>query len=95
MFFFMTTCLKGAWAFGELTWFGGTSLLVSFAGGGTAAFAIGFAGLAAAVACFRVCTDKLLAAVLEARWFRFILSATEACGFISGDLFTKLYFAVV
>ena len=95
MFFFMSTCLKGAWVFGVFTWFGGTSLLVSFAGEGTAAFATGCAGLAAAVARFRACADKLFASALAIRWFRFILSTTEACGFISGALFTKLYFAVV
>ena len=95
MFFFMSTCLKGAWAFGVFTWFGATSLLVSFAGGGTAVFPTGFSGLEAAVARLRAGADKLLAAVLAARWFRFILSVTEACGFISGALFTKLYFAVV
>ena len=94
MFFFISTCLKGAWAFGVFTWFGGTSLLVSFAGGGTAAFAIGFAGLAAAVARLRAGADKLLASALAVRWFWLILSATVACGFIAGALFTKLYFAV-
>ncbi|MGA2227284.1 MAG: hypothetical protein ABSH41_22850 [Syntrophobacteraceae bacterium] len=67
VFFFMSACLKGAWAFGVFTWFGGTSLLVSFAGGGTAALPTGFAGLAAVVARFRAGADKLLTSVLAAR----------------------------
>jgi len=91
----MSTCLKGAWAFGTFTWFGGTSLLVSFVGGGTAAFAIGVAGLEAVVAFLRAGADKLLASVLATCWLWLILSATEACGTTSGALFTKLYFAVV
>jgi hypothetical protein len=95
VFFFISTCLKGAWDFGVFTWFGGTSLLVSFAGGGTAAFPTGGDGLAVVAARFRAEADKLLPSVLTIRSFRFILSATEACGFISGALFTKLYFAVV
>ena len=95
VFFFISICLKDAWFFGAFTWFGGTSLLVNFVGGGTAAFSTGFAGLAAVAACLRAGADKLLASVPAACWFWLILSVTLACGFTSGALFTKLYFAVV
>jgi hypothetical protein len=90
----MSTCLKGAWPFGAFTWFGGTILLVSFVGDGTAAPPAGLAGLAAAAACLRPWGVKFLASVPASRSLWTILSVTEECGISLGTLFVKLYLAV-
>jgi len=95
VFFFISTGLKEAWLFGTFTWLGGTNLLVSFVGGGTAAFSTGLAALPAVAACLRADAVKLLAVVLATCWFWLILSTTVECGITVGALFTKLYFAVV
>jgi hypothetical protein len=94
VFFFISVDLKSAWFFGAFTWFGWTSLLVNFVGGGTVPFSAVFPGLPAVAACLRAGADKLLASMPAARWFWLILSVTLACGFTSGALFTKLYLAV-
>jgi hypothetical protein len=94
VFFFISVDLKGASFFGAFTWFGWTSLLVNFIGGCTAAFSAGFPGLPAVASFLRAVAVKVLASVPAARWFRLILSVTLTCGFTSGALFTKLYFAV-
>jgi len=77
VFFFISIGLKETWFFGAFTWFGGTSLLVSLVGGGTAAFATGFAVLAEVSAFLRAGAVMLLAPVAAIRWFWLILSTTS------------------
>ncbi len=74
----MSACLNDVWFFGAFTWFDGTSLLVSFEGGGTAAFAAAWAALAVATVRLRAGADRLLASVAATRWFIWILSFTLA-----------------
>ena len=94
MFFIISTCLKAAWPFGAFTWFGGTIILVSFVGGGTATPPAGLAGLVFAAACFRLCGVMFLASAPATFSLWTILSVTAECGFSLGALFVKLYLAV-
>jgi len=93
--FFISTGLKVVWPFGAFTWLGGTNLLVNFVGGGTAAFGAGGVALAEVTVCLRAAGVSVLAEVVAICWLRVTLSSAVACGFTSGALFTKLYFAVV